>query len=136
MSSIKIPFGTDFSGKIAFTNDQNTTARQQITDVLVTSKGDRVMKPTYGANAMDLLFEPVDNLVFAEFRMDAIGELSRSLTGVSVQDLVVKPSDSNSFDDYDTTLEVAVRYSVGPLTKSSYSFSIGNASNFTEESSL
>lgn len=136
MSSIKMPFGTDFSGKIAFTNDQNITARQQITDVLVTGKGDRVMKPTYGAGAMDLLFEPVDNLVFSEFRMDALGELSRSLTGVSVQDLVVKPSEAGSFDDYDTTLQVAVRYKVGPLTTSSYSFSIGNASNFTEESSL
>lgn len=136
MTAIKLPFSINSSGRVDVTTDRDDAVRQRITDVLVTSNGERVMKPTYGANARLLLFEPVDTLLFGEFRMDALNELSRSLSGVTVEDLSVRPASFNEFDDFATTLTISVRYRIGPLQRSSFSFSIGNPNTLNEESSL
>lgn len=136
MTTIKTPFSINENGKVSFVTDRDSEAKQRVTDVLVTGKGERVMKPTYGANALDLLFEPVDDLLFAEFRMDAINELARSLSGVAVDDIIIKPANPYEMDDYATTLSIAVRYRVGPLDRASYTFSIGNPSSLTQESLL
>lgn len=136
MSTIKLPFSIDSHGRVDSTTDRDVAVRQRITDVLVTSTGERTMKPTYGGNARILLFEPVDDLLFGEFRMDALTELSRSVSGVAIEDLSVRPEGFNQFDDSATTLSISVRYRIGPLQRSSYSFSIGNPNNFTEESPL
>jgi phage baseplate assembly protein W len=136
MTVIKIPFTISDSGLVGTTTDADVAVQQRIIDVLTTSVGERVMKPTYGANARLLLFEPVDALFFGEFRMDALNELSRSLSGVTIQDLSVQPASSSEFDDYATTLTISVRYQIGPFQKSSFSFLIGNPNTLTEESPL
>jgi len=136
MTVIKMPFSINANGRIDSTTDRDVAVRQRITDILVTSVGERVMKPTYGGNARLLLFEPVDDLLFGEFRMDAMNELSRSLTGVTIEDLSVRPASYTEFDDFATTLTISVRYRIGPLQRSSFTFSIGNPNSLTEESSL
>lgn len=136
MTAIKLPFSIDQHGGISSTTNPDTIVRQQITDILVTSTGERTMQPTYGGNARLLLFEPVDDLLFAEFRMDALNELARSLSTASIEDLSVAPSSNYEFDDYATSLSISVRYRVGPFDRSFFSFSIGNPNNLTEESSL
>lgn len=136
MTVIKLPFSINSNGRVDSTTDNDIAVQQRIIDVLSTSTGERLMKPTYGANARLLLFEPVDELVFGEFRMDALNELTRSLSGVTIQDLTVRPASFTEFDDYATTLTISVRYQIGPFQKSSFSFSIGNPNTLTEESSL
>ena len=136
MAVIQMPFTINSNGQVNATTDRDIAVRQRITDVLVTSTGERTMKPTYGGNARLLLFEPMDELLFGEFRMDALTELSRSMTGATIQDLSVQPASSAQFDDYATTLLVSVRYSIGTFQKSSFSFLIGDPNTITEESSL
>lgn len=136
MTTIKTPFKINENGKVGYVTDLESAAKQRITDALVTSKGERVMKPEYGANALDLLFEPVDDLLYAEFRMDAINDLARSVSGVAIDDIVIQPASPYEIDDYATTLQIGVRYRVGPLDKASYTFSIGNPNNITQESPL
>lgn len=136
MTVIQMPFSVNANGQVNSTTDRDIAIQQRITDVLVTSTGERTMKPTYGGNARLLLFEPVDDLLFGEFRMDALNELSRSLSGATIEDLSVRPASYAEFDDYATTLNVSVRYRLGPFQKSAFSFSIGNPNTITEESSL
>lgn len=136
MTAIKLPFSINANGQVDSVTDRDTIVRQRITDVLITSNGERTMKPTYGANARLLLFEPVDDLLFGEFRMDALNALAGSTSGVVVEDLSVQPASPLEFDDYATTLTVSVRYRIGPLQRGSYSFSINNPSLLTEESPL
>jgi phage baseplate assembly protein W len=136
MTVIKLPFTINSNGRVDTSTDRDVAIKQRIVDVLTTSNGERLMKPTYGGNARLLLFEPADELFFGEFRMDALNELARSLSGVTIQDLTVRPTSFNEGDDYATTLSISVRYQLGPFQNSSFSFSIGNPNNFTEESSL
>lgn len=136
MPSILTPFRITDSGKVGETTNPERMAQQKIIDVLVTGKGSRAMRPTYGAGAMDLLFEPVDDLLYGEFRVDAIGEVSQNVSGVSIEDIIVSPADQFLTDDYETTLNVAVRYRVGPLNRSTFTFSLGDPSGLTQESPL
>ena len=119
MTTIAVPFKIKENGKIGEITDQKKAAEQRIIDVLVTTKGERVMRPAYGG-----------------FRVDALNELSRFTSGVNIEDLIVSPADSFSSDDYETTLNIGVRYSVGPFDRQTFSFYLGDPNILTQESTL
>lgn len=108
MKSIVTPFSI-VGGKVATTTDDNTIARQKIFDVLVTTPGERVMRPTYGAGVYRLLFEPNDELLFSDFKTDALMDISENVSGVTVRDLAIEDSGVNGFPD-NTTLLVTAFY--------------------------
>lgn len=134
MTAISVPFRIADNGRVAVTTDIEEAARQRIMDVLVTTKGERVMRPIYGAGAYDLLFEPVDDLLYGEFRVDAMNELNLNVSGVAVQNIIVEPATPYLTDDFLTTLDVSVQYKVGLSNSSLFSFSVGDAGTLTEES--
>lgn len=134
MTAISVPFRIADNGRVAVTTDIEEAARQRILDVLVTTKGERVMRPIYGSGAYDLLFEPVDDLLYGEFRIDAMNELNLNVSGVAVQNIIVEPATPYLTDDFLTTLDVSVQYKVGLSNSSLFSFSVGDAGTLTEES--
>lgn len=136
MSSISIPFQIANNGKVMSNNDQKMSIEQRITDVLVTNKGERVMRPIYGAGAYDLLFEPVDELLYGEFRVDALNDLSLYVSGVSINDLRVSPANQFISDEFETGLDVLVQYKIGPFDRNTFNIAIGSANGLTQESSL
>lgn len=137
MPSIRVPFTIDSSGRVAKAVDPETIAKQQIIDVLTTDKFERLIRPDYGAGAQQLLFEPVDDLVYSEFKMDALQELNRSLTIATVSDLRVRPvSIPVTGDEGQNTLEIWVRYRMLPFSQSSFVFQITSPDTLTEESTL
>jgi phage baseplate assembly protein W len=128
MKSISIPFRfTSDSGAVATSSSLNTVVEQNIIDILTTMPGERVMNPKYGAGLKNLLFEEMDELVFAEYRVDAIQELNEYLTTGKVVDLnIVVPETSFYGDDTDTTITVSVKYVVPPFGASVVTFEIAN----------
>lgn len=137
MPSIRVPFSINDSGKVATTSSLEEIAKQQIIDILTTDKLERIIRPDYGASAQQLLFEPVDDLVYAEFRMDALQELSRSLTIASVTDIRVRPSSyPNNGDEGRNVLEVWVRYTMLPFTQSSFTFRLASPELLNEETTV
>jgi|Laugrespbdmm15sd_2_1035082.scaffolds.fasta_scaffold150419_2 hypothetical protein len=137
MTSIRVPFSINASGKVAKTLDPQVVAEQQIIDVLTTDKFERVLRPDYGASAQQLLFEPMDDLVFSEFKMDALQELNRNLTIATVSDIRIRPlSVPVTGDEGQNVLEIWVRYKMLPFTQTSFTFRITAPSYLTEESIL
>lgn len=135
MPSIRVPFSIDSSGRVAKAIEPEQIARQQIVDVLTTDKYERVIRPDYGASAQQLLFEPVDDLIYSEFKMDALQELEQSLTIAAVTDLKVRPvSVPATGDEGQNTLEIWVRYKMLPFIQNSFTFQITTPSALTEES--
>jgi phage baseplate assembly protein W len=55
---IDYPFHLDVRGRTAATADQDTHIRQLIEQVLFTSPGERVNRPTFGSGLMQLVFAP------------------------------------------------------------------------------
>lgn len=137
MSTIKTPFSIASSGRVDRVMDQNSMARQQIIDVLVTSKFERTMRPGYGAGANDLMYEPVDELVIGEFKTDALAELNKRINLASVLDVRVTPASTPYFaDDISSTIEISVYYRTASPGVQSFSFNIAAPGTFTEESEL
>jgi len=83
------------------------------------------------------LFEPMDDLVFSEFKMDALQELNRNLTIATVSDIRIRPlSVPVTGDEGQNVLEIWVRYKMLPFTQTSFTFRITAPNYLTEESIL
>jgi phage baseplate assembly protein W len=91
MKSIKVPFSFD-GGRVGFTADRSTMVEQKIANVLVTSEGERVMNPSYGASTSRLLFDITVPMEFADYRVDAIQDLKRYVSGAVILDIAVDNS--------------------------------------------
>lgn len=94
MRSLVAPF-TVIGGRIATTNDPDTIARQKILNCLTTDPLERVAIPDYGAGINQLLFENIDSLLEADFKVDAINEMSSRISGVQVVDIRVRKTDES-----------------------------------------
>lgn len=137
MPSIRVPFSLSSSGRINTTSSVEKIVEQQIIDVLTTGKRERVMRPTYGAGANQLLFEPVDALVYSEFKTDAIPEINRNLSTGYVSNLSVKPLEVPIVNENpETSLSITAAYSVRQGTRQTLTFTISNPLALTEESAL
>lgn len=130
MPSIKIPFSIASSGKVENITNNEKIIEQQIIDVLSTSEFERVMRPLYGASAVNLLFEPMEELVFSEFKVDALEKINRHVSGAAVVDILVSPMEIAG----DNVMSVTASYSVRSGSVKTFSFQITLPSLLTEES--
>ena len=79
----------------------------------------------------------MDELLYSEFRMDALQELNRSLTIASVTDIRVRPvSAPVTGDEGRNVLDIWVRYTMLPFTQSSFTFQIASPEFITEETTV
>lgn len=132
MPSIKTPFSISSSGKVNSLTSNEKIVEQQIIDVLSTSEFERVMKPLYGASAVNLLFEPMDELVFSEFKVDALEKLNRHVSGAVIVDVAVAPLEIAG----DNVMSVTASYSLRTGSVRTFSFQLTLPSSLTEESAL
>lgn len=88
MRTISVPF-TFSGGVLQTTEDPHQVARQEILDVLMTDKYERVMNPAYGAATRRLLFQPHDSLVVADYKEETLAGLNRHLSNSRAVSLTV-----------------------------------------------
>lgn len=131
MKAISVPFRfTSDTKAVATTNDVRHIVEQSIIDILTTGAGERVMNAKYGAGLRNLLFEEMDPLVFAEYKIDAIQDLNEYLTMGKVVDMNIRMPDQTLYtENTDTTIIVSVKYVVPPYGSSVVTFNLGNAQN-------
>jgi phage baseplate assembly protein W len=134
MRSISIPFQFA-NGKVVETENDDKIARQRIVDVLATDKYERVMRPDYGADIKSLLFEPLDPLIFADFRVDAIRDINDYVSNAKVTDLQVREGNPiQQGGDAESTLLVRVLYRTAAMGASTFVATITGNTIITEES--
>lgn len=133
MKAIKTPLYFE-NGKIATVTTADDAARQKIIDVLVTTRGERVMRPGYGSGVYGLLFEPADPLVVADFRAEALMDIQESVSGVNIRDLTIK--DGGSIYGDPTTLEVGIVFSTAMGTTRTANVLITESQTFDENAFL
>ena len=102
--NVGFPRGFDRRGRTAEV-DHDRYVRQLIEQVLFTSPGERINRPTFGSGLTQLLFSPVDVSVGAAAQLTAQTALQSWLGDlIEVHDLAVRVDD--------TRLEVTVVYKV------------------------
>lgn len=110
MKSIKIPFQFE-GGRVGTVTSPEAIARQKIIDVLTTMRFERVMRHTYGTNTYDLVFDMVDNLDFADFKVDAIQTMNEVLSRIEIIDLqLLQGTNQVSIPNSETTILINVVY--------------------------
>lgn len=135
MATFKTPFYITEAGKVAVEKDPNRAIEQQIIDVLTTAPFERPMNPGYGANAMALLYEPVDDLLYMEYKTDALLALSQRVPSATIVNLTVTPSSASNYAQNGETngLTIGVQYRTNLSTTKSFSFKLVVPSELTEE---
>jgi phage baseplate assembly protein W len=105
MSDVAFPFSIGPDGGTA-SADPRRHLRDLIVQVLLTSPGERVMRPNFGAGVGALVFEPMGDAIAATLEQSAHAALQREL-GTRVEILGV------SAQAEDGTLVVSVSYRAG-----------------------
>lgn len=124
MKSISIPFRFD-NGGVAETSDIDTITQNKIVDVLMTVPGERAINVGYGANLKSLLYEPMDSLVFDDFKSDALAAINETLDSGKVMDIAITyPNSPQMAYPEDSTIAVSVRYLIPPYNGRSFKFNV------------
>jgi len=104
MMQIDYPYHVDSRGRTAAT-DQNDHIRDLIEQVLFTSPGERVNRPTFGAGLAQLVFAPTSDELATATQFLVQGALQQWLGDlIVVEDVTVRSVDS--------TLSILVQYVV------------------------
>ena len=133
MASISIPFRFE-NGGVAETTDNSVIAKQKIIDVLATRPFERVMRPEYGAGISSLLFEPIDPLVFADYKVDALKTVNESVNNAYVRDIVFQEGGVGY--NGESTLVAQVVYDVAGLGTTVLTLNVDSTKILTEETEL
>ena len=102
MTDIAYPFDIDATGQTALA-DTDRHLRDLVEQILFTTPGERVMRPTFGAGIAALVFAPVGNALAATLETSAHAALQQGLgqrAQVSGVDFTVA----------DGTLQVVIRF--------------------------
>jgi len=93
-SAISFPFSIDSRGSIAYTTDINKIWEDRVRLVLFTSEHERVMRPTFGTQIRDLVFESNYSTTTAAERVVA-GAFARWLPALKLKNVIALPDDVN-----------------------------------------
>jgi hypothetical protein len=80
MRTIRLPLQLDYTGRVSTTTDPGTIIEQQITDLLVTYRGQRVMFPDHGADLEGFIFSPIQDEVMGLKADEIHGVLVRGIS--------------------------------------------------------
>lgn len=125
-TSLLYPFQVT-GGRIGVTTDIVTQIEQKILNVLTTNRLERIGIPDYGVGVDQLLFEPIDALVSADFRIDAMAEIANRISGIIVVDVTTTNVDQS-------TAEITVFYKLPLAAVRQTTFRIALPGTLNEES--
>jgi phage baseplate assembly protein W len=92
--NIDYPFSIDARGRTAETDDDGHI-RDLIEQVLFTSPGERVNRPTFGSGVMQLVFAPNSDALAAATQLSVQGSLQQWLGHlIQIEDVTVTSEDS------------------------------------------
>lgn len=71
-----------------------TLVKENLRQLLLTKRGERVMLPNFGTDLRNYLFEPMDQALFSRIRSDILECMAMYARGVKLLKLQIIPSDS------------------------------------------
>lgn len=111
MRTLRTPFQLDATGRVATTNDPATIIEQQITDMLVTYRGQRVMFPDHGADLEGFIFAPIRDDVVNLKADEIFGILVRGISFGEIVAVRMAPIAGT-----DSSLLLTVYYRLSPTS--------------------
>lgn len=107
--SVKLPLTLDPDDGIALNKDFKDLVKQNLTMLLLTVNGERIMIPDFGIGLKQYLFELDTMLLRSELSSKIRTQVSKYLPFVNIKNLSFKSSTDNNI------LGVNIEYSITPL---------------------
>lgn len=95
MYTLAAPFNIA-NGKVSSVTSVSKDIEQKILNVLVTMPIERIGVQGYGLGIQGLLFEPIDELIEADIKTDAVLNISSQISGVDVVDITFRQDPLNA----------------------------------------
>jgi phage baseplate assembly protein W len=92
---VSLPFNKPFTSTYT-TKDQ---IKSNLINLLLTSRGERIMNPLFGTGLRDFLFEGITDFNIENLRLDLINSINMFIPEISVVNIDIVPGyDSNSIE--------------------------------------
>jgi hypothetical protein len=105
MKTLRTPLQIDYTGRVSVTDDPTTIIEQQITDLLVTYRGQRVMHPEHGADLEGFIFAVIRDDVLQLKADEVHGILSYGISFGEIVAVRMVP-----IEGYDSSIRLQVYY--------------------------
>lgn len=136
MACIKIPFQF-VNGKLNTSDSADVAARQKIIDALTTDPYERLMRHGYGVGVRRFLYEIVDELEFADLKVDALQTIAETVSRVEILDMqLVDLPPQQYFGSDDTSVAINVIYRLPLGSPKVFSFNTVIPGSINEDSPI
>lgn len=105
MISMRVPFHIGPTGRIASADGDYDVANQYLKTLLLTRVGERIMRPGYGSQVRDNVFETIDELMMQSLEGDIRDAVKTWEPGITIHQLYM--------EDVGAKLEIDLQYTLG-----------------------
>jgi hypothetical protein len=113
--SVALPLEYDsIDGPYRLNKNLKDVVKQNLKNLILTSPGERIMIPDFGAGIRDLFFEPSTTNTFSEARSKISSQIAKYMSFVDVVDFTI----ITSADDPDLTangVRIIIQYNIGSI---------------------
>lgn len=92
----KFPIGDITKGGLLKKSSDLDVIKGALKQLLLTSRGERVMLPNYGTNLRNYLMEPLDQSTLSQIRREIIESITKYATGVKLLKIQVFPMEATN----------------------------------------
>jgi phage baseplate assembly protein W len=93
---LKFPFGEISDGNFLNKSSELEVIKSNLRQLLMTTRGQRVMLPKFGTNIRNYLMEPLDQALLSQIRRELLESMSLYAPSVVLNKLVVYPLESGN----------------------------------------
>ncbi len=116
--SVSLPLAYDNTdGPFKLNKTLKDVVKQNLKNLVLTSPGERVMIPDFGAGVRRLLFEPATPSTYQAVKERVSTQISKFMPFVEIEELVIlTPEEDESLSS--NSVRLVIRYNIGPINDS------------------
>ena len=116
--SVKLPLTYDEEdGPYRLNKTLKQAVKQNFKNLILTSPGERVMLPTFGAGVRRLLFEPSTSETFSKVSQRISSQVTKFMNYLKIENISFITSDQDSSLS-PNSVRLIIKYNIGPINDS------------------
>lgn len=116
--SVSLPLTYDNEdGPYRLNKTLKQVVKQNFKNLILTSPGERVMMPTFGAGVRRLLFEPLTSETFSKVSQRISSQVTKFMSYLKIENIsFVTPDQDSSLSP--NSVRLIIKYNIGPINDS------------------
>jgi len=116
--SVSLPLTYDNEdGPYRLNKTLKQVVKQNFKNLILTSPGERVMMPTFGAGVRRLLFEPLTSETFSKVSQRISSQVTKFMSYINIENIsFITPDQDSSLSA--NSVRLIIKYNIGPINDS------------------